>query len=900
MEALSIAAAAIQFLDFGSRLLGNALSSYKSPTGQTKECIELSAVSNDLNVLATQIQDLCAKTTVSPGHQLDSVKLLRRLSRECKLAGDELRELVAALQSSGVTRLDLAKSSFIAALKATRSGDRIQSLQSRMQKLRTDITAAVLVCLWEESQKQGTAIDQILETQQDLLRAQVPTLDSDDAKMIKEELEFLGSGTDDNRNSRQAMPGNGTFPGPSAAGDLDQAILESLNYQAISHREEAIPKAHKSTFEWIFSSNPRGHWDAFPEWLTGNKRENYWITGKPGSGKSTLMKFLAGSDRFKRLVAAWSGDTPYVIATFFSWQAGVEIQRSTAGLVRSMLYQCISAKPGLARYCSKRWSFYEIFGCDVELPEWTEAELRVSLDALLSARAGQSDPSSIDQKLNIVLLVDGFDEFSESTWICSRPWNVFLDAYARTPSLKLENLTRNDIVQFVRSNFESHSGFLDLSAVSPAEAEQLTKSVVDKAAGVFLWVSIVVQLLLAGLTEGDSISDLQAVLDQLQGDLENLYEGIWSSVDEKYRVQGVQFFLMFNVIKEKMALAGPLLWLADDPAPHNHSLRAMDVKKINTVMKRRLTSRTKGLLELSIRGTVQYIHRTAHDWVISMVSKVVDSQPPNFNPSLELLKAFSCAASIHPHDDPNRRIVPLDSLVVGVCLYLAGEAPDTEESIGRLTTYLDFLEDQMPLPYLTMNQCNHRNGRNSVGFSALAASYELWGYLRERVTRDPTSALAARGDFIVLEATIFPNICIEGINTRASVYPIAEQEIRCRLDMLKFLIDAGAEPVRRCHSADILWHKVQNVYGPDNPYAKAVLAVLSGKVPCLKWLEREGAAAVQPRASNAEEDTGNESHWQNHLTLVPQYVPQHSQRQVKKQSLRFRLRRWAQWRFKFV
>ncbi|KAK0614525.1 hypothetical protein B0T14DRAFT_407896, partial [Immersiella caudata] len=651
MEALSIAAAAIQFLDFGSRLLGNALSSYKSPTGQTKECVELSAVSNDLNVLATQIQHLCARMTLSPRDQADAVKLLQSLARECKFVSDELRDLLAELRASGVNRIDLAKSSFIIALKAMKSGDKIQSLRSRMQKLRTDITAAILVCLWEESQRQGAAIHQILETQQDFLKTRVPTLrEGDDAKVLKEELQSLGDGTHDTRNSRQAMVDNlwrsgwkptdditasGEPPFSALGRESDQAILDSLSYQAISHREEAIPKAHKSTFEWIFSSNPRGHWDSFPEWLTGSARENYWITGKPGSGKSTLMKFIAGSERFKRLVATWSGDIPYVIATFFSWQAGLELQRSSAGFVRSMLSQCISKKPDLARRCCpRRWSIYEIFGFDIELPEWTESELRQSLDVLLSGRSSQrGQPSaSGSQQLNIVLLVDGLDEFSGShkelvslikdisrldgirVCVSSRPWNVFADAYARTPSLKLENLTRNDILQFVRSNFESHSGFLDLSAVFPTEADELMSSVVEKAAGVFLWVSIVVQLLLAGLTEGDRISDLQAALGQVPGDLENLYEGIWNTVEDGYKLQGVQFFLIFNACKE-IPLTAPLLWLADDPAPHNHSLSEMDVNKINTVMKRRLTSRTKGLLELSSRGSVQYIHRTAYDWV---------------------------------------------------------------------------------------------------------------------------------------------------------------------------------------------------------------------------------------------------------------------------------------------
>jgi len=146
LSALSVAAAAIQFLDFGARLLGNTLNIYRSPTGQTKECVELSAVSRDLQVLATQIQGLCAN--MAPSEQVGAAKMLQRLSLSCKFVGDELHEALAELRASGVTKLDLLKSSFNAALKALKLGDKIQSLQSRMQKLRTDITGAIMVCLW--------------------------------------------------------------------------------------------------------------------------------------------------------------------------------------------------------------------------------------------------------------------------------------------------------------------------------------------------------------------------------------------------------------------------------------------------------------------------------------------------------------------------------------------------------------------------------------------------------------------------------------------------------------------------------------------------------------------------------------------------------------------------------
>jgi len=762
--------------------------------------------------------------------------------------------------------------------------------------------------------------------QQGFLKAHIPTLrEGDDARTFQEELKSLGNGTHDTRNNRQAMVDNLWRSSWKPTENLttngrellppgresDQATLDSLSYKAISHREEAIPPAHKSTFEWIFTGNQEGQWDSFPQWLMGTRRENYWITGKPGSGKSTLMKFIASSEKFKRLVAAWSGNTPYVIATFFSWQAGVELQRSSAGFVRSLLSQCIVKEPYLARRCcARRWSIYEIFGFDIELPEWTQKELRQSLDVLLYRRSESTGPSAANaaQQLNIVLLVDGLDEFSgdhnelvslikdisrlEGVRVCvsSRPWNIFSDAYARTPSLRLEDLTRGDILKFVRSSFESHSGFLDLGAVFPAEAERLMNSVVEKAAGVFLWVSIVGQLLLAGLTDGDKISDLQAALNQVPGDLENLYEGIWGTVEDTYKVQGVQFFLLFNASKE-IPFTAPLLWLADEPAPHDLCLTTMDIEKISTVMKRRLASRTKGLLELSARGNVQYIHRTAYDWVLRVLPDISVNLPSDFIAALEVLKAFSCAASIRPLSNQSERLVPLDFSLVRICLALAFEAAaaKTEESVHRLTTYLDFLERQMPSPALVINRCQHMGRLNEIGFSALAASYELWSYLRERVIRNPTKAVAHVGDITFLEATIFPNSCVEGLRTSSQAKRIpAGDEALSRLTMLKFLLDAGASKTELCHSGNTLQQKLQIVYGTRSGYGRAALDVLNGKTLRISKPEiQETVLVVQPRISEPTNVPVNENE-----TKPLEFPPEGTQQRVRKRKFLFRLAWW--------
>jgi hypothetical protein len=87
---------------------------------------------------------------------------------------------------------------------------------------------------------------------------------------------------------------------------LSSRLLNKLGFPEIVQRQERIPKALQNTFEWVYQEpKPDQNWTSFIEWLAcGNGI--YWITGKPGSGKSTLMKFIHGDDRTVLHLREWS------------------------------------------------------------------------------------------------------------------------------------------------------------------------------------------------------------------------------------------------------------------------------------------------------------------------------------------------------------------------------------------------------------------------------------------------------------------------------------------------------------------------------------------------------------------------------------------------------------------
>ena len=70
-------------------------------------------------------------------------------------------------------------------------------------------------------------------------------------------------------------------------------FLKSLYFPEIHSRQEEIANAHKKTFQWIFdeSGEKVRPWSNFIEWLEEGSG-TYWISGKAGSGKSTLMNYV--------------------------------------------------------------------------------------------------------------------------------------------------------------------------------------------------------------------------------------------------------------------------------------------------------------------------------------------------------------------------------------------------------------------------------------------------------------------------------------------------------------------------------------------------------------------------------------------------------------------------------
>jgi len=325
---------------------------------------------------------------------------------------------------------------------------------------------------------------------------------------------------------------------------LQDNLLKSLSYQTMEGRQSSIADASQETFMWIFEQTTASTTPdnvgapKFIDWLKGTPQTEkdliYWITGKPGSGKSTLMKFICGHQLLNQNLQVWSGEQPLITAHFYFWNAGTNDQKSQDGLMRSLLFQCLSQMPSLVPLvCPKRWALLKLFGTTAEFPDWTRKEID---DAMSRVAAQHAKPA------NIALFIDGLDEFDGdhealvpqlqglvTTYnlklcVSSRPWNVFRDAFGAHPSLTMGALTKRDISTFVSSSFDQSPAFQEMKEVYPNETQAMKDQILEKTQGVFLWVSLVLRSLLRGLREGDQLLTLQTKIDELPDDLEKLFQ----------------------------------------------------------------------------------------------------------------------------------------------------------------------------------------------------------------------------------------------------------------------------------------------------------------------------------------------------------------------------------------
>ena len=328
------------------------------------------------------------------------------------------------------------------------------------------------------------------------------------------------------------------------------ACFDSLDLPETDSRFRQVEPAHPLTLDWLFEDPNLD----FESWLR-NRHGLYWIKGKPGSGKLTLMKHIYNDRRTIDSLA--HGESEKAKAAFFFHDRGSDVQKSFEGVLHSMLFQILQQVPSLVpsilqtyrRKCPDKWTlvFLQDALNSILQQEILRVDICLFIDALDEYKGKHEDMAIF---LANIIAAEQTTHTKIKVCFSSRPLNIFLDHFRGVLSFSLHEYTKEDISGLVESRMEKNPRMMSFLK-SPQEdvriqAEKLSTEICSPAQGVFLWVKLVLDEVLRGYTDGDSIEQLNERLSAIPDDLEELYQRVLTNIPLHYQKES---FIMLQLIQ---------------------------------------------------------------------------------------------------------------------------------------------------------------------------------------------------------------------------------------------------------------------------------------------------------------------------------------------------------------
>lgn len=547
---------------------------------------------------------------------------------------------------------------------------------------------------------------------------------------------------------------------------------------------------------------------SFLTWLKSSNRI-YHISGKAGSGKSTLMKFLTQHPRLMTELRDWSGGKKLVFAAFFFWASGDGKQRSLEGLYRSLLFETLKQCPELLKEAFPR------FWADTEswAPEWKErnfvlSELKFAMNVIVENGRFPNH--------RFCFFIDGLDEFegdSTDHWelaqmlqkwalssevkICvsSRPHTEFLDVFDSNLRMDLHELTRGDVHRFACAMLGNGPNSSGKDGTSSKIAAEIATEIVQMADGVFLWVRLVVRSLLDGVRHRSSLSVLKRKLHMIPRGLDSLFDKLINNIDPSDRELSDKMLIL-------AASHGPLNALAyswfedlkDLDFPFKAPIQAYldnDIEDRHTMVRCQLDSLTKGLLEMRIverrygdprfdltskdiyfKYKVEFFHQTVRDYLTepiryaSIKQRLGDFDTTEAHQRL-LLAEFKFARTMNSYFT-DQGIG--QTALVSCFSKLFSSSNQTELPPRVLDEYNNVLEHHRRTPFSYPKETLENvkgirwdqawfSDRNSSGVLGKGISFLHWAaicgqkkYVMKQVLRDPTLVAPCNGLSLLLSS----------------------------------------------------------------------------------------------------------------------------------------------------
>jgi len=385
-------------------------------------------------------------------------------------------------------------------------------------------------------------------------------------------------------------------------------LLDSLRYDQIDARQMTIKNAHAKTCKWLLK-DPK-----YVDWLNTTKLGEHhgflWIKGKPGTGKSTLMKFA--------LTNAYKTMEDMIAISFFFNARGRDLEKSTTGTYRSLLLQifkelpeleCVFGSLGLSTLrttTNYQW-------------RWSAESLKTLLQEAIQSLGKSSIVCFIDaldecEECQIRDMISFFESIGELAvsagirfQICFSSRHYPHITIRKGLSLILEGEGHDqDIANYLESELK-----IGYSKV----AEQVRIELQERASGIFMWVVLVVGILNKEYDSGRMYA-LWRRLQEIPSDLYELFHDILTRDSDNQE----ELVLCIKWVAFARQLLRPeQLYFAILSGVEPKALSRWDPSEITRVIiERFILSSSKGLAEITKSGnpTVQFIHESVKDFLL--------------------------------------------------------------------------------------------------------------------------------------------------------------------------------------------------------------------------------------------------------------------------------------------
>ncbi|KAM7212513.1 hypothetical protein V8F06_012094 [Rhypophila decipiens] len=649
---------------------------YKAADGLSKQ---RTAILEAIESMQSVIDDLRSTRLSLPRSRTEKDKVDQSLLLVASRCEDLASDLAAAIEHCRVKKTGSLLSTAKAAVRALLTQDDIAKIELALQQRGETLHMLLLTCTHRDvafllDQIKATEIHH--ETRHSQVMQKLRQLDSQMGPAG-----FLQNGFKDAPMVRKNITEASELAKETQPMLNRQLILSSLKFLGNDMRMEEVHEAADETFGWILevaADTSLGDPDEikFAKWLK-NGLGVFHVTGKPGSGKSTLMKYIVDDPRTSGLLAHWAGVKKLVISKFFLWRLGSREQKNFRGLTKGLLYSAVHSAPELIEFLFPQyWDPPGVISKSARMRVEFDITDRDVTNAFSRLVGGMPE---IADRFQICFFIDGLDEFDEhqgvsflqlrrnilqwtsalpeSLKICvtSRQWPVFEGmASSESHKMSLHDLTQNDISKLVTNTLNNHENFQRLQTTDPIGCQMLINEVVNDAEGVFLWVTLILRSLEDGLSNNDPLSLLQSRVATTPQQLNEFFETIINSIDTEHRRSAYLLFaivmrmtgslisspdrspelrqfdltLTANWTPENLPIsylsllgASFLFWALDGNQPLDATTRP-GTKKCEEEMAEKLKvaavqvrGRCKGLVAVDKMNAVKFIHRTIPEYL---------------------------------------------------------------------------------------------------------------------------------------------------------------------------------------------------------------------------------------------------------------------------------------------